>query len=137
MFKITMKATRDDVTPERVQKMNKYPSNFASTVRKLMKEADGAWGWCNIDVTASVLVGNQVVEHTVSLGACSYRNEAEFVAADGYFDCMVKDAIRGLRKEIAKRQEKQPPIAEPATCLDEDAPGDEPFYPNEFDGPAD
>lgn len=61
-------------------------------------DAGNIWAWCSVTVTARWL-GHSGSD---SLGACSYASEQEFRAPGGYYDDMVKNALRELRDAIER-----------------------------------
>lgn len=99
-FKITVKAAKDDVSPEKLAKLHNYAPGFADSVKRVKEKAEGQWGWCTVDVTASYKHGDKTFEATESMGGSSYYNEADFIVNSGYFDDMVKRAIADLKIKL-------------------------------------
>lgn len=66
------------------------------------------WAWCVVRVTASW--GD--FEASEYLGACSYANEAEFCAPDGYWPDMKGEALDALNARIAEAYATIAPLVE-------------------------
>ena len=103
---ITMTAEHEDITPEQAEKEYGYHEGFAKAVRGVMARAQAPWGWCTIKVTAKI----GEFEANAYLGGCSYEGPEDFITSDcvdangksvgGYFDDMVKDAIKELKDKL-------------------------------------
>lgn len=61
--------------------------------------AGDVWAWADVTVTAKVTFEGEVFTARASLGCCSYRDEAEFMA-DGVYDDMCKEAREELILEM-------------------------------------
>lgn len=59
-------------------------------------ERGNDWAWCSVVVTAA---WKGFTGHSY-LGGCSYRSEAEFCQAGGYYLDLKKDALNDLNREI-------------------------------------
>lgn len=55
------------------------------------------WAWC----TVKIVVEWQDMEGTAVLGCCSYKSEADFKAAGGYFDQMYAEALDDLNRAVS------------------------------------
>lgn len=86
---ITVLALAEDETPEHSEKVTRSAPGYAKAVRKVMKTAEGRWGWCCVRV--GVLGGKK--EGVSYLGNCSYKNAQDFIKNSGYFEMMVDEAI--------------------------------------------
>lgn len=58
------------------------------------------WAWCVVTVTASVEFEGETFKGRDTLGACSYRDEADFRQPGGYLDDMKASALDDLRRTI-------------------------------------
>ncbi len=102
-MKVTIKVTavKEEMTPERAEKTQKYAEGFAKSVRGQMADARklnprSRWGWCTVDVTATVQTEDGTVgEGRDSLGQCSYTSDLDFVLNSGYYEDMVATATAG------------------------------------------
>lgn len=95
---LKIRTAKEDITPERAEKLHGYAPGFAKSVRRqitLAKKLDpkSRWGWCTVDVVAIVEIEGVRLEGRASLGGNSYTSELDFVKSSGYFDGMVKEAI--------------------------------------------
>ena len=66
------------------------------------------WAWCNVRVQVSY--GSCFVATSSHLGACSYKNEKDFVKNSGYYDSLVEEALDDLNVEVQETFEKLKPL---------------------------
>jgi hypothetical protein len=99
-MKITLKvrAAKEEVTPEKLEKIHEYSPGYAKKVREQVRAAkkidpSSRWGWCIAEVVAVVEIEGVKLKGRASMGGCSYTSELDFVKNSGYFDDMVKEAI--------------------------------------------
>jgi len=59
-------------------------------------ESGNDWAWCRVRVTARW----KGFEGSDSLGACSYKSEADFCTEDGYFADMKQAALDELNEAV-------------------------------------
>lgn len=64
-------------------------------------DAGNAWAWCTVEVVAA-LDGN--FSASDFLGACSYKDEADF-RAGGYFESMCEEAVSALERDLAAAEQ--------------------------------
>lgn len=97
---ITIVAQKEDETPEHSEKVTKSTPGYAKAVRKMLKTAEGLWGWCVVAVTAKL--GNS--EATSYLSNCSYESAEDFASNSGYLTQMIEEAIQeAVKKETARK----------------------------------
>jgi hypothetical protein len=69
------------------------------------------WAWARVTVTAT---WNRYTGHA-GLGACSYKDEAEFREPGGYYDDMKQEALDALNAELALHAEALSELSEDVT----------------------
>ena len=75
------------------------------------------WAWCCVVVTASVMISGEVFTGTVSLGACSYKDEEDF-KQDGYYPDMCKEARENLEHCLRELEQLGHKAAEVLSLLE-------------------
>ena len=103
---ITLLAVKEDRTPEKVEKSEKYAPGFAEAVRKQEKSAKelrkgSQWGWCTVELKVRVETeAGDVGEGTAYLGECSYTSDLDFMLNSGYYDDILKEATAEAMKNL-------------------------------------
>lgn len=82
----------------------KRGANMARELNKRLEDGD-AWAWCSVTVRAAF---GELTEETY-LGACSYKDEADFIKSSSYYDDMrqeveekLEQRLRTVAKEIGE-----------------------------------
>ena len=102
-MKITLKATPEDISPERAENQHGYADGFAEAVRSVLDRipssdpTDLAWGWGTVEVKVEFGVGCGRKVGYAYLGECSYLNAEDFIKNSAYFQDMVSEAIAGAK----------------------------------------
>lgn len=65
-------------------------------------DSGDVWAWASVIVKATW----GPLEGTDSLGGCSYKDEADFIANSGYYDDMVQNAKDECWREVQRLQSK-------------------------------
>lgn len=60
------------------------------------------WAWCCVEMTASVTVGGYTFTGADFLGACSYRDEADFASETDYHLDMMNVSRGELKERLAE-----------------------------------
>ena len=95
---ITIDTMAEDETPEHSEKVTKSAPGYAQGVRKMLKTAEGRWGWCIVRVTAKATDPGGEKAGIAYLGNCSYKNAEDFASNSGYLRQMVEEAIQEMAK---------------------------------------
>lgn len=106
-IQITLTTEPEDDTPEHSERVTGSAPGYAKAVRKVMKTAEGRWGWCNAKVEAKTTHKDREFVATNWLGNCSYYSAQDFVENSGYFEQMVKEAVADLCLQLKKADNVQ------------------------------
>lgn len=101
LVKITLRAETEDISVQHAAK--DCAPGFIEAVRAMQKKSR-RWGWCTAVVTAKLKNGPDV-EGNSYLGCCSYASREDFMQEGGYYQDMVKDAIRDLEQSLRHHYE--------------------------------
>lgn len=78
------------------------------TVKEIIWRLDHGdlWAWCQVCVKATW--GDFSAK--TWLGACSYKNEQDFIRDSGYYDSMCEESLEALNQKIRETMEKIKPL---------------------------
>lgn len=105
---VFVQAFSELTTPETYEKQNECVFGFARSVRAMIKKAQrlnplSNWGWGRVHVTVRLKRGKKVAQGTASLGACSYRDEFDFIESSGYFEDLVAEATAEAERKLKSK----------------------------------
>lgn len=110
-YTITIKAEQDDI-PVRGNASAIDPQTDAETENSILEQLDAGnvWAWASVTVEVTLESGQTGAAY---LGCCSYESERDFVENSGYFDDLVREALKDAfdqvdldrnLKQLARRQ---------------------------------
>lgn len=87
----------EDVRPEDCWETDDGKPDTEAAARVMAEREHNPWAWCYVKLVAKW----QGLRAATGLGACSYKDEADFRANSGHMDDMVDEALDDLNRQLA------------------------------------